>query len=283
MKAKNVFSLLLAGTVALGLFSCKKTDNNSTNDDIETTFELTEKQAVADNLTEDAYDIMNEAVENEGLVGGREPIVSNNQLLCATVTVTPASGFPKTVVIDFGTGCTAPGSNINRRGIIRIVISDSLRIPGTTSTMTFDNYYVNNYKKEGTITWTNTSIPGTRKSWRREVVDGKITAPSGQFWLHNGIKEIVQVAGVNTPRILIDDAFSITGNGTVTNSNGRTRTSTILTPLQKKVACENIDAGSIRFQGPNHEAVLDFGDGTCDRLATISIDGRTPRTILLRQ
>lgn len=274
--------MLFAGTLALGLFSCKKTSSSTNNADVEATFELSEDQAISDNLTEDSYDVMNEAVEGLGLSGSRERLISNNNLLCANVTVTPASGFPRTITIDFGTGCTAPGSNITRRGIIQVVISDSLRLPGSTSVMTFQNYYVNGFKKEGTITWTNTSTPGTR-SWRREVVGGKITAPNGRYWLHDGIKNVTQTAGVSTPRNLLDDEFSITGNGTTTNSNNVSRTHTILIPLVKKTICENIVSGRIRFQGPNHTAVLDYGDGTCDRLAQISIDGNPPRTILLRQ
>lgn len=282
MKAKNLFSILFAGTLALGMSSCKKTSDTTSNTEVETTYELSEDQAIADNLTEDSYDVMNEAVEGLGLSGSRERLISNNNLLCANVTVSPASGFPRTITIDFGTGCTIPGSNITRRGIIQVVISDSLRIPGSTSVMTFQNYFVNNFKKEGTITWTNTSTPGNR-SWRREVVNGKITAPSGRFWTHNGVKNVVQTAGVSTPRNLLDDEFSITGTGTTTNSNNVSRSHTILIALVKKTICENIVSGRIRFDGPNHTAVLDYGDGTCDRLATISIDGGTPRTILLGQ
>ena len=45
------------------------------------------------------------------------------------------------------------------------------------------------------------------------------------------------------------------------------------TRLEKKVICENIDKGSIKITGPNHFALIDFGDGICDRDATISIDG----------
>lgn len=283
MKTKNLFTIILGTSLALGLFSCKKSDDVNTVDEteIESTFELSEDQAVAENLTEDAYDIMNEAVEAEGLNGAREPLVSADRLLCATITVTPASGFPRTITIDFGNGCTAPGSNITRRGIIQIVISDSLRRPGSTAVMTFNNYYVNNFKKEGTITWTNTSTAGVR-SWNRTVVDGRITAPGGRFWIHNSVKDVTQVAGVSTPRNLLDDAFEIEGQGTVRNSQGRQRSFNILLPLHKQVICENIDAGRIRFQGPNHVAVLDYGDGTCDRIAMISIDGRPPRTILLR-
>ncbi|MBL0144458.1 MAG: hypothetical protein IPP48_00470 [Chitinophagaceae bacterium] len=74
----------------------------------------------------------------------------------------------------------------------------------------------------------------------------------------------------------------ITGTRTVTNPAGRTRTSVTQTPLQKKTACANIDKGILRVDGPSHYALIDFGDGTCDNLATISIDGRPARTIVLR-
>ena len=92
---------------------------------------------------------------------------------------------------------------------------------------------------------------------------------------------VTQTAGVGT-LTLLDDIFSITGNHSVTNSAGRTRDCTVLEALQKKTACSNIDKGKLKVQGPNHFALIDFGDGTCDNLATISIDGRAPRTIILR-
>ncbi len=40
--------------------------------------------------------------------------------------------------------------------------------------------------------------------------------------------------------------------------------------------------GKIKIDGPNHSAIIDFGDGSCDKIATISIDGNSARTILLR-
>jgi hypothetical protein len=203
-----------------------------------------------------------------------------NNLSCATVTITPLQGFPKTIVIDFGGGCTSPNGVI-RSGKINVVLSDSLRIPGSTSVMTFDNYFVNGFKKEGTITWTNTST-ATERSWTRVVTNGKITEPGGNYWLHSGTRHVVHIAGAQTPRYLLDDEFSITGNSTVTNSAGVSRTSTIQNALHKKVVCANIDMGTIRIDGPNHFAILDFGNGVCDREATISINGNPPRTILLR-
>ena len=222
---------------------------------------------------------MMQVAEEKEITGNRLSSPTDISFLCATVTVTPFSGFPKTVVIDFGTGCTAP-NGIRRSGIIRMVISDSLRRPGSKVVMTFENYFINAFKKEAKITWTNNSTSITR-SWRRQVTDGKITAPGGRYWLHSSLKEIVQTDGLTTPRIPFDDIFIITGTGSVTNANGITRTSSITEPLQKKVNCRFIDRGRIRFQGPNHFALLDFGNGTCDNAATISIDGNPPRSITL--
>jgi hypothetical protein len=283
MNTKKFLTLSTAAAVLL-LSSCKK-NNSDRIDEYEATFELSGDQAIADNLTEDANDVFNEAAMDKNLMGAR-PVSPNTPngttgiLSCATVTVTPATGFPKTMIIDFGTGCTSP-NGITRKGKITVQLSDSVRKYNSTAVMTFQDYYVNGFKKEGTITWTNTSLPGT-KSWQRKVENGKITSPAGNYWLHNGIKNVTQTAGVATPNILLDDVFSVTGNHTVTNAAGKTRTGNILEALQKKTICENIDKGKVKIEGPSHYAIINFGDGTCDKLATISIDGRPERTILLR-
>ena len=277
MKIKQLVVAFTVVSFTIGFNSCKK--NDASSNELETTFELSGDQAIADNLTEDANDVFMEiAVDNNVAGNGPQPIETPNIISCATITITPLQGFPKTIVIDFGTSCTHNG--ITRSGKINIVLTDSVRRPGSTATMTFTNYFVNLYKVEGTITWTNTSTPGTR-SWTRNTQNGKITAPNGNYWLHSGTTYVSQTAGVNTPTIL-DDVFSITGNHSVTNSAGRTRDCTVLEALQKKTACSNIDKGKLKVQGPNHFAIIDFGDGTCDNLATISIDGNAPRTIILR-
>ena len=282
MKLKLI--LPIAAFAVISCTSCKKDSSTTEDNEIETTFELSTGEGISENLTQDANEILNEAAYDTNLQGSGFAAgtgQTNSILSCATVTVTPANGFPKNIVIDFRTaGCTSP-NGITRRGIINVNITDSLRSPNSIATMTFNNYFVSGFKKEGTITCTNTSTPGI-KSWRRVCVNGKITPLNGNFWLHEGTQNIVQTAGATTPAILMDDVFSITGNRTVTNAAGRVRVGTIITALQKKTACDNIDQGIYQIQGPNHVAVINYGDGTCDRIATLSIDGRPPRTFLLR-
>ncbi len=278
MKIKQFLFAFAMLSLAIGFNSCKK-NNETISEEFENTFQISADQAVTNNLTQDAEDVFLEIAQDNNIAGNFAPEPVNNIIPCATVTITPLSGFPKTIVIDFGASCTHNG--ITRSGKINIVLTDSVRRPGSQATMTFTNYFVNLYKIEGTYTWTNTSTANTR-SWTRVTTGGKITAPDARFWMHEGSRSVTQTAGVGTPTP-IDDVFSVfPGTHTVTNSSNISRTSTILEALQKKVACSNIDKGKVKVQGPNHYATIDFGDGTCDNLALLSIDGRTPRTIILR-
>ena len=254
--------------------------DNDSEMNIEAIFELSTDNAIADFKTEDDNEVLMEAAEDRNPLGtfALQTIESNNILACADVTVTTQIGFPKTIIILFDSTCVS-ARGIVRKGVIRIVISNSLRTSGSTAVMTFERYFVNNFKREGTHTLTKTSPP-RRKSWQRKIEGGKITSPNGRFWLHESIKDVGQIAGISTAR-LMDDIFSITGNASVTNAAGAKRTATILTALQKKYICRNIDKGSIKFQGPNHIAVMDYGNDDCDNISTISINGRPPRTITL--
>ncbi|MGF2412091.1 hypothetical protein [Ferruginibacter sp.] len=281
MKTKQLVTLMAIAFFAFSLSSCKK-NTEAAVEEIETTFEISGDQAVADNLTQDAVDVMEEAAAKNNLLGATPSgsTTTTNNWLPPCVIITVTGNFPaKNIKLDFGTGCTNNG--IFRKGIMNIVLTDSIRNSGSVATITFDNYYVNTFKKEGTITWTNTSTPNVR-SWNRQVANGKITAADGKYWLHTSNMDITQTAGVNTPLNITDDVFSLSGTKTVTNAAGKSRTSTTQTPLQKKTSCSNIDQGILKVQGPNHYALIDFGDGTCNNLATISIDGRAARTIVLR-
>ena len=279
MKTK-ILSIIIPVLIMTFIFSCKK--ENGTNDEIETTFKLSEDQAVSEELADDANTVFFEVAASNGLLSGRtsQVLQSTNTLVCATVNITPSGSFPKTITIDFGSGCTSP-DGITRKGVITIVLSDSVHIPGATATMTFNNYFVQDFKVEGTITWVNTTT-AAGFGWTRTIENGKVTSPNGNYyWLHAGVKEVVQTAGSNTPLNLLDDVFSITGNHTVTNPAGKSRTVTIIEALEKKTICHNISKGKVKIEGPAHFAILDYGDGTCDKVATISIDGFSPRTILL--
>lgn len=282
MKTVKYCTLLFAA-IAITATSCKKQDvlNETVTAEQETTFEISTGQALADNVTEDANSVFMEAAASRNLLGGStQTITTTNCLNGVAVSVTPSSGFPKTIVINFGNGHTA-ANGVVRAGKINIVLSDSVRKTGSTAVITFTNYAVNGFKKEGSITVTNKST-ATAKAWQRKVENGKITAPDGRYWLHSGIRDAVQIDGSATPNTLLDDTYLITGNHSVTNAAGKTKNCYITEALQKKVVCDNIATGKLKVEGGNHIAVIDFGNGDCDKIATVSVNGSAPRTITLR-
>ena len=181
--------------IVAGSSSCKKDSPAKSSDEVVATIELSGDQAISDNLNADAENVLNEAAVSNDFAGNTPVGITEtmNILGCATVTVSPGA-FPKTIVIDFGTGCTPTNGTVLRSGKINITLSDSLRKSGSVAVMTFDNYYVGGFKKEGTITWTNTSQGGV-KSWTRACTDGKITTPNGRYWLHSGSQNVTQTAG----------------------------------------------------------------------------------------
>src|ERR1019366_6730804 len=244
MRLKNFLIASATIIISTGIYSCKKdnTTSSTSTSEIASTTELSTDNAVSDNLNSDAENVLTQASIDKNFAGSTPTGITSpmgNLPACATVTVTPAQGFPKNITIDFGTGCTS-ATGILRSGVIHITLSDSLRKSGSVAVMTFDNYYVGGYKKQGSITWTNTK-QDTTNSWSRVCID-TITSPNGKTWMHNGTHAVVQISGNNTPKDIIDNVYLTTGSSTVTNSNGVTRTATILTPLEKKVACDNIDS-----------------------------------------
>jgi len=67
------------------------------------------------------------------------------------------------------------------------------------------------------------------------------------------------------------------------NRNSVAFTATITENLIKKVACRWISDGLITFTRGDRTGTLNFGDGDCDRLATLTANSGETFTIRLRR
>lgn len=213
---------------------------------------------------------------------------------CFTVTITHPNStpFPVRILIDFGTaGCRGPDGNL-RKGKIITEYTNRLLVPGATATTVFDGFYINDVKVEGTHKITNMSGPNTlplSRKFKVEVIDGKLTKPNGNYVEWNSVKTITQIEGLITPDLARDDVFKIEGS-----ARGRVKRGTLLVgwestitePLIKRFTCRWIVRGRIKTIRVNATAnspwiaVLDFGAGTCDNQATITVNGVTRQITL---
>jgi hypothetical protein len=283
MKTRIFITVLVSSF--LFLTSCNKeevTDNPQiTQDDITTSAKI---DASVDDLS---AIILEEFSDEIGIAAKTN--ASQKTASCATVTRNPAYGnaiTPGTTVtktINFGDGCTLPNGNVLKG---KIIISFIYQPDATshTITYTFENFYHNGLKFNGTKTITVTigtsnANPDTHPIFTFNL-DLTITLPSGRIVKVNGTRTREIIEGYDTPE-LTDNVYQITGNWQTTFPSGATRTATITSPLIVKLNCPSIVKGIITYSRNGETSTLDFGDGTCDNTATFTING-VPYTIILR-
>lgn len=204
---------------------------------------------------------------------------------CRIVTIDPLERnvFPKTITIDFGAGCEVR-EGVIKKGKIIIEMSAAPFSEQWQKTIRFDGYSVNDRSFEG----------GKKISFLKEGRRGlpswqinsrlKIQWDEESFVQHTSERIRVQTSGFDTPRRPMDDAFIISGEGTGINRQGKGYKKTITEPLHVSKDCRWIKKGVISLQVRGEsESVLDYGDGTCDNIATITKDGETREITLKRR
>jgi len=201
---------------------------------------------------------------------------------CATLSVTPIGYgiWPKTLTIDFGT-TNCQGYDLNyRRGKIICLFYGYYQDSSTVIHVSLDNYYFNDNHVTGTKTITNKGHIGTSGGTHNlvfsvDVANATITTTNGTIsW--NSTRTNEWIVGESTPFDVFDDVYLITGSASGTDVNGNAFTVNITTALKVAVSCRWIESGILEItpQGLSTRTV-DYGSGSCDNQATITINGYT--------
>jgi hypothetical protein len=230
-------------------------------------------------------DEVDQQINRQAPLNGIQQQDSGDRSGCATVSIAPAGNvFPKTVIITFPDGCTTlAGAQI--KGTIQLTISGRVRETGTTASFKLNNFEYKNHRISGdyTITFTDAF------THRTEVNNGTVITPDGRNIQFNSVSVATQMEGrettfrTNPLTFLLDDAYQVTTTSWGRNSRGNEFLINPVTPLEYRILCQWITKGIITIQeGANigFIATLDYGDGTCDNKATLTI-GNTVREIRL--
>lgn len=114
------------------------------------------------------------------------------------------------------------------------------------------------------------------------LTDGKIIFADGSEYTRAFNRTRTQTEGTSTPYFIWDDVFEIEGQSNGINRNNQSYTRTITSPLVKPRTCRWFVQGTIEFVTGENTATLDYGNGSCDRLATLTVNGDS-REIRLRR
>lgn len=270
----STFFFVLAFAI-FSLTSCQQTDDEILDAIAEDEIQLAETEESVEASYEDVEEFSIEAMElTDNSADAR--LFSDPSALqipaCATVT---HDSVNKIITIDFGTGCVGPDGKL-RSGKVIISYTVKLYKPGASLTVTLDNYYVDGKHIEGTKTIKNVS-PNLQSdiSLKTTLVGGKVTWPDSTFATRQFTRTKTWVRASNP----INDEFHLEGTIKGTRKNGNAYSCNIISTLIIKRKCRKVGV-KIPVQGlkvikrtgkPN--LLLDFGDGDCDNLITVTKNG----------
>lgn len=200
---------------------------------------------------------------------------------CAVITLDTTT-FPYELTIDFGEENCLCKDGRYRRGKILVTFTGRYRHPGTVITTGFDNYFVNDNQVDGTKVVTNMGPNEDGHPYFTVVVTGVIHLNNDRGTLSwNASKTRTWIEGYTTWRIR-DDVYLIDGEATGIRPNGNTWEREIINPLRVELDCRWIVSGTMEIRPEGLPLrILDFGDGECDNIATVLVNGVT-YTIYLR-
>lgn len=195
---------------------------------------------------------------------------------CVEITDSGEGVYPRTIVVDFGDDCYTP-NGLQRTGTIEIELTGDVRNEeGAVRTVTFNDLTLGDVMSvNGTRTLTNAGQneigdwvfnQETFTTIDRPVLDITRTYSGTRTWL----------AGHDTEDCG-DDIWQRDGEGekTVTNGIGQNTVTVTYDAVVYDRPCGYPVSGSVTLVRNQFERILDFGDGTCDALAELTINGTT--------
>jgi hypothetical protein len=194
---------------------------------------------------------------------------------CATITIDTLSA-PHTITVDFGaTNCLCQDGK-NRRGQIIRSFTGKYKDAGSTHTIRYNNYFINDNQLKGIKTVTNNGLnTAGNPNYTIDTKDTIIKANNAGTvtWMSNRNREYT--VGFNTP-VWSDDVFMVTGSGSGIRANGYSWSMNITTPLTIDCSCKyRIVAGELQIQPQGKPLrTLNYGSGACDDAATLTINNK---------
>lgn len=270
---KWVALFCLPAVLAMVLTACKKDSSNDNKNGAAIDSTAAKNNFVAESAFDNATLWADQAMAGHMLKTTLTDTVYMGTCVLATLDLT---ALPYTLTIDFGqTSCLCDDGKY-RRGKIFVHFNGGYWTPGTVITYTFENYFINENQLLGTKTVTNMGRNSLQHLWWQTVVNGSVVfAGNAGTFTWNSNREHEWSEGEATPALWWDDVYLVTGSASGVNTNGKTYTITIVSPLRKKLNCEWLQSGTLNIQVQDLPLVVfDYGNGTCDALATATVNGQ---------
>ncbi|WP_109299292.1 hypothetical protein [Aquimarina sp. AU474] len=276
---KHLISILTLLFISATIFTSCQDDDNETP--IPTSQVTTAKQykdieganSRIQNMVQDVFNI------ESGFINNR---VLNNKLADCVTTTSEVTENTRTITIDFGDGCDVGDGEVIT-GVIRLSFNLELDTENkVTITYSVENFTYKDISVNGNAT--------TVFSFNAETRNRKfITTSNFTFTWGDGLSAISETSFENetffeaNPDSPTDfEYYTLTsGTSTTTFGNGDIYSVEITTPLRNEKDCNYIVSGVIVTSENSDTSTLDYGNGECDNIATLTDKDGNETTIEL--
>ncbi len=272
--------------IAIVLTSCKKDDTDDDHNTPTNKYQSVQDNSTADGVYSRAYNQVSYASYTAGSKAAMDTVPG-----CPTLYITGGLTYPKTVTLDFGTGCSC-NDGVLRKGKIISVISAPYIDSNSVVTSTFDNYHevINNidYQATGTQVITNLGHNSSgHPVYSVDVQNASVISIYGTI-SYTSQRENEWIVGYDSWINPFDDEYLITGTASGTDINGDAFAVTITQPLDFNIYCDashywTIKSGkfTLSYPGTSYPNIdVDYGTGDCDYTVYVTISGVTYTIVL---
>ncbi|MBC7923654.1 MAG: hypothetical protein H7Z75_21470 [Ferruginibacter sp.] len=216
--------------------------------------------------------------EQNNSAGGRRAAIQETDCGIITYQVDNSTHFG-TITVDYGSGQQCPGEGL-RKGKIIFTFSAAASEGGFWDIAAqFVGYEADGKKLDGKYT-VNVSYDQAAQSFNYLYTfkDAVLTYQDGSkvSWTSRYEWKLKIVAGKKEGDMPVANV-ELTGGLSGTSRQGKTFSADITSPLIVDSACEwGVTKGLYLIKSQGHsEATYDFGNGACDNVATLTINGQT--------
>ncbi len=199
---------------------------------------------------------------------------------CVTIT-TVVTDTSKEKTIDFGAGCELPNGNV-LGGIVYLSYLKDMSLATKTLSLSLENFTFNGVSVEGSAVVER--IRSNENGNPQSDATGSFNAewPNGDTASFSGNRTREWIEGYGSG-FWGDNVFLISGSKSYTGKMGNEFMKETITPLRREWSCRFIVSGILEISRNDLIATLDFGDGSCDAMGTLTYPDGSSEQIFLRR
>lgn len=278
---KNARVAGLSLLAAIVIVSCNKEESPQIQE--EETFDVAELKASDETelISEEIINIGEDVYATDEIKETSKSFYTSDYLPdCVTIT-TVVTSTSKEKTIDFGEGCELPNGNV-LSGIIYLSYLKDMDVATKTLSLSLENFTFNGVAVEGSASVERMRSNENGNPQADAVGNFSAEWPDGAMASFTGNRTREWIEGYGSG-FWGDNVFLISGTKTYTGKMGNVFMKETITPLRKEWSCRFIVSGILEISRNDTTASLDFGDGSCDAVGTLTYPDGTTEEIFLRR